>query len=401
MAKKICFFFGAGADSSLKIGSGASFAQAVLGLGEYNEILKAVDDYYSAKESLDKWYSKYNTFSYQNNRSEEWCSEKLLEAAVRRRLLEEYSSFKSKSSFEEVIKKEIESIKNNNEKLYTLLFDDKYKDYCSYFGIIDESFHTLICPTALGPIKFWHVVVSYTNAYLYICKQCDIISDSYSYIDALNNPYITYEKILNKYKTPDNPDNYYSVIKSHMQDSYRFITTNYTPIAESIIGIAEKDIAYIHGNMRLFENPRCLEVIDIRNDIIPADGKDIYFPFFSIQSGIKPIIDSHQIKEYSKMIEFLEECDEIVVVGYQLNPDDNHINGIIRNCLLKPSEKKLVYFDYNNNIDIDDNNDELFKKQLCNRLRIFGEKQNNVSIDIIHINEKNCIESFKTFMENI
>ena len=186
-------------------------------------------------------------------------------------------------------------------------------------------------------------------------------------------------------------DNYYGVIKNYI-DKYDFniVTTNYTTLCENITGVKADEIAYIHGKFGWFENPRSLEIIDINTDEIKyhqgIKGGDIYFPYIFIQSGVKPIVDRIQIREFSKMIEFFEKAD-VIIIGYKFNPDDNHINSIIRSFIC--DGKRIKYFIYDNDLKKDD-----IKK----RLRIDKTYDN---LEYEYINKNNCLDKFKEIIENI
>lgn len=146
-----------------------------------------------------------------------------------------------------------------------------------------------------------------------------------------------------------------------------------------IYGLVCKGIAYFHGKLNLFESPYEMKVYDITNDDDASELSNIYyFPYIFIQSAIKPIVEKKQIIEYSKAINFLEESKCLIIIGYKINCDDNHINSIIRDFLLK---HKVIYFDYDNSSE-----DNILKK-----LRV--EKCDN--FEYISINNKNCIETFK------
>lgn len=320
--KKICFLLGAGADSSLKIASGSQFAIAVLGLEkDYEKTDSIVRKYYSKKlkEIKNNWYPSII--------EDRWKPEHLLKAAIRRKHM--YDKYKSQTDLRNLIKSELDKY---NDKLYALV--TYYDDYCSYMGLIDGAFHTIINPVALGSKRFWRAIIAFTNAYLYICDQCKIINENdFTYEDALNKPKDAIIRIKEKCKDISE-ENYYSILKEY-NDNISIVTTNYTPFAKDLVGLCDNEVAHIHGNIQMFENPRTLEVVDICEDgVIESMSKeDIYFPFLSLQSGVKPIVCSYQIKEYAKMIELLENCDEIAVLGYQFNPDDNHLNSIIREAL--------------------------------------------------------------------
>ena len=107
---------------------------------------------------------------------------------------------------------------------------------------------------------------------------------------------------------------------------------------EEIAELNKDRIAYVHGRIGLYESPRDLYVYDAENE---SFEKEVTFPYFFIQSGIKPIVERRQIKEYSKMASYMENSDKIIILGYRLNYDDNHINSIIRSCV---KEGKIVTY---------------------------------------------------------
>ena len=213
----------------------------------------------------------------------------------------------------------------------------------------------------------------------------------------------TYKKILEsprealnimKEFSKDKTENYYSIIKE-LENKYDFniITTNYTTFCENITGIEENKIAYVHGKFGWFENPRTLQVIDIseEKDIYDkgmSDG-DVFFPYIFVQSGVKPIVDQKQIKEYSKMIDFFDMADIIFILGYRLNCDDNHINSVIRSAICKG--KKVVYFIYEN--DLDD-------KTVIKRLR-FDDTDEYNNLMFIYLHKENCFSEFRKQLQQV
>ena len=44
------------------------------------------------------------------------------------------------------------------------------------------------------------------------------------------------------------------------------------------------------------------------------------------------------------MLTLFDIADRILILGYRINADDNHINGILRQYLL--SEKEIIYLDF-------------------------------------------------------
>ena len=47
------------------------------------------------------------------------------------------------------------------------------------------------------------------------------------------------------------------------------------------------------------------------------------------------------------MVYFMEKADKIVILGYRLNYDDNHLNSIIRSCVKKGIEVTYLSFGIN------------------------------------------------------
>ena len=116
----------------------------------------------------------------------------------------------------------------------------------------------------------------------------------------------------------------------------------------------------------MFESPKNLCVYDVEQDILNGDT---VFPYLFIQSGIKPIIERRQIEEYSKMISFMDDAESIIITGYNLNNDDNHINSIIRSAIMKG--KRVVYLAF------DDGKMGLaLRKDIMKKLRIQGDANN-------------------------
>ena len=107
-------------------------------------------------------------------------------------------------------------------------------------------------------------------------------------------------------------------------------------------------LLFFAGSMKLFEYPRTLEVFDITKQEL--EKGEAVFPFIMPQAPIKPIIHSKQLLEYMKASRFLGLEEEVidktlVVVGYGLNGDDNHINALLREFVVKGG-RLIVYKHY-------------------------------------------------------
>lgn len=379
--RKVCVFFGAGAEIKLGLKGGADFAKKVLGIGTDN-IDKQICCYYS-KENLNDWYPIYRSETYM------YQQDKLLKAAIKKEMLES-KSFDYKKEYDDEIDKCFKKIKENPNEV-----NEKIEKYSSYMGILDEEFHTLIHPKALGPQKFWRVVNAYTRAYLCLVENLFKEDATVNYQKILKNPRIVLDK-MKEFSEGIVENNYYNELKKMKEQiNIEVVTTNYTTLCQHITGLEPCEIAYIHGRFGLFENPRTLEVIDYDKDgdSFQRNSEDVYFPYIFVQSGVKPIVDEIQIKEYNKMIDFFDDSDTIIIVGYNINSDDNHVNSIIRSSVIKG--KKVVYLNYIDNNQDNKNNNENCDETVRKKLRIFDECSNLVCINV---NGENCIKEFRRIL---
>lgn len=388
--KYVTILFGAGAEISYGISGGEKFSKTVLGITD-NSSDKTID---IIKEAVSEYYKKKikecnNKSWYPNHKITNLKIRCLIESAAKKELLINNQNLENQKRYSDLVNKKITVCSDINSKECQELLNK----YASYIGIIDERFNSIIYPKLLGPKKFWFVVDSYTRAYLSIMG--GLISKSRNkqllkedYIDILYNPSKYYNEIIEYLKKLDNEKSYYTILKKKMNSNIRVITTNYTPICSVISGIEDDKIAYVHGKLNLFEDPYNLTIYDIKKDTLP---NELLFPYIFIQSGVKPIVDKTQIIEYSKMIEFLDNSKELIIVGYQLNPDDNHIVSILKDYL---KSNKIIYFDFDSTggKDISTGENDVLK-----RLRV--SSNDNIIYEII--NDKNSYSKFEEWLTKI
>lgn len=366
--KKICIMFGAGAEIPYGLSGGGNFAKTVIGLSnDKNNMDTAIKEYY--KKKIIEWYPNYqhNCFDF----------DKLFKASLKKQLLEDECDIQNKKGFDDLIKKKSQISSKKKEKII-----DKYT---SYMGILDEKFHTIISPKYLGPKKFWGVVACYARAYLLLTGEMVKKTEKQTltkkdYLDMLENPLKYYEK----WQYIQSKDSYYDIIQNcpEAKNSISIITTNYTPICENITG--DKNIAYVNGRLNWFESPYELKVYDVTNENKKPSKDDIWFPYIFIQSGVKPIIEEKQIEEYAKMINYIKQAETIIIVGYRINADDNHINSFLRSAII--SNKKVIYFNHNGELSIE---------QIYKRLHLDKIKNNINNIEIVKTDDKICVSKFK------
>lgn len=391
--------------------SGEVFAKIILNLEstEQNKNLNlAIKNHYCdllklCGASSREWYPN----EYRKN-NDTMMIDSLLRKSIMKEWIAEGILKTTVLDFNKKIREETKKYSTQKKKLEKI-----YKNP-NYMGILDEKFHTLIAPRALGPYKFWSVISAYTRAYVTICGGImnEDIGDCSFVKKLLSDPHEAYKKIVKK--IDENPfiekESYYKIIAEKISDSEkkRIITTNYAPIAEKITGSLEKNVAYIHGNIKLFESPYYLQVKDISEDTFDINKfrKEVNFPYIFIQSGVKPIVEINQLKAFSKMLNILDEIEVLIVIGYNFNIDDNHINSILHEFLHRKGEmsyrsKKIVYFDYCST----EPNVENRKNQLLDQLRIpfdnRGICESCVRFDLIPIKEDNALNEFAKVLDEL
>lgn len=373
--KKTCVLFGAGADNSFGISGGKNFALKVLGF-DANDMNDAIKEYYRTLLSHFEHSNWYPPFEHTS-----WKEKDVVEASVKKKLLSMEDTIHFKKEYDEEVQTVVNNLmcNENAQERYNII-----ERYTSYMGLIDEKFHTIISPKALGPNKFWNVISCYTRAYLLIVgemieKAEGHLLKSDDYLNMLINPKDTFDKIVTFCISQKSSKSYYSIIFDVASENVGIITTNYTPLCQIISGLADDKIAYIHGKINWFESPYNLRVYDVSREQLP---NELCFPYLFIQSGIKPIVDEVQINEYAKMLQFLRDSEQLIIVGYRLNSDDNHINGIIKAYIEK---KQVVYLNYDQ---------EMTEKDVMGRLRLSSRK----NLKYIEINSSNSYDYFKKYL---
>lgn len=199
---------------------------------------------------------------------------------------------------------------------------------------------------------------------------------------------------------------YYSILstikgnKENKEKDYYVATTNYTDIAETVIG---KKPIYLHGNLSWFEDYERLVVYDCtikeeRETARERAEEHMIFPYIMIPSGVKPLICKKQIEEYHKFIDALNKSNKLCVVGYKFNKEDNHINSIIGEWL-RQRDHKLYYYYYN---EEKKSEEEVFDTlPTCikdgNSLGDSGNKKPG-NVIISRICKENCYDKFEKFV---
>lgn len=233
-----------------------------------------------------------------------------------------------------------------------------YENLCnhfSYYGTVEKDFATILDPKDAGEVKFWRLINYFWSAFfsivmpiIYPKKENESIREytKEMYIDVLDDLKGCLNRVQNYVNTSE-MGSYYSQFFD-LQENQKpecILTTNYTSFVESI-EISSNKYAYLAGKLSWFEIPNKLKICDILDESnCQIEETDFIFPFIMTQAPIKPIINPIQIEEYANAMKYLSEIETLVIVGYSLGRNDEHINSLL-NWFLKDNEKKIIYCEY-------------------------------------------------------
>lgn len=184
----------------------------------------------------------------------------------------------------------------------------------------------------------------------------DSMSNISTYCDVFNLLNEDYRCKKNEHST------YYEMVSEYVSSANatncHFVTTNYTGLAGRCINrnARENEMIYLHGRLTWFEDLENLTVYDVTDSderlcAEQAAEKKMLMPFILIPSGVKPLVCTRQIEEFHKFIEALQASDELCVIGYRFNSEDNHVNAIIGEWLRANKQHRLIYFNWNDSIN--------------------------------------------------
>ena len=410
--KKVAFFFGAGAEqgnNNFDMPTGFQYMHATM----FDEELKK-----NVSDALDKFLKeqKYFNNSYKYKHlfittsklmlqnllvSKSLQDEKFLKNNIKDiiSLIDEYSikeledkygvkkyNYEEKSDIKyRDLKTEFKHILINkpereikNDLLKSLFYDKEgnliFDFNISTAGYMESYFHTIIEPKKYGVNKFSMIFNYYWICYFvivkgivkYLDKKQSDMKEFWSGND------LRYDEILHNINRftrllyRNNIDicekgSYYELIqrklveKKDTMECIGIATTNYYKFCEII---TEKTI-YLNGQLKYFEFPEMLEVRDFNSDD-NITNENLFFPFIFGQSLIKPIVNDVQICEFTKFKKLLKDIDILVILGYNINEDDNHINAMLHSYA-KSDKRLIVVGEYNN----DDEKKAVSQKLKC------------------------------------
>lgn len=393
--KNISFLFGAGAEANSKseeesfgLPSGTEFLEETL----YKN--KSSNDFKNALKASfrDKYFGFYTYSKYHINTD---IYKFMLEKIIRKNCVDSQMSIKDtddllKKSREQNVLDEFKEILKS-DKSYNDIKNQFLKDILKEYkndmkslgdvgsaGLLDSYFYTIINPPKYSKVNFSRIFNYYWGCYFAIVEnilktlyeknildnQIDefykdgklLYKEIISKIDTFTKTLYSYKpKILSSYSA-----SYYARIKDFLNEhSSEFelkgiATTNYFLFSEILSDSAEKT-AYLNGKLSLFEYPELLEVRDFSEETPTEnkfDTKHIFFPFIFGQSHLKPVVDKKQTEEFHKFGKILDASNILVILGYNINEDDNHVNSFLHNYLTNPENHLAFVTNYADKNDV-------------------------------------------------
>lgn len=221
-------------------------------------------------------------------------------------------------------------------------------------NILDSYFCTIIDPQKYGKYNFTKIFNYYWTCYFVIVKSIieNTTEDNKNKIEEYfdNDGFNCKKVILNindfteklySFIYDSTNKTYYDLIFERIQNDNNIkvnvLTTNYYKFVEKL----DSDPAYLNGCLKKFELPEILEVVDWNSEKLDWN-KYLFFPFIFGQSLVKPIVNSYQIEQFKKALDKLNESDYLVIIGYRINDDDNHVNSLIHNSIVDNKFKKII-----------------------------------------------------------
>lgn len=191
------------------------------------------------------------------------------------------------------------------EKIFSFVLD--------YKTLIDSNWHYLYCPNVEWG-KFCKISIFLLTVKNYIEEQCKSVrEDKNSYYDEL-----------------------VSALNDKKIEITAVATTNYTGLIQRKLN---RKIIYLNGSTNKWYDPY-LNEIGTKKELM-EDEKHFMVPLLFTQSGTKPMTSIQMTEEYMETYHGFKESDIICSVGFGFNPDDEHINGIMR-CLIKKGKTLVV-----------------------------------------------------------
>lgn len=360
---KITFLFGAGAEGAGQIGMpfGNEFKKDMILAENVASFIKSINNstkpILTIREGTNIAHNSsgilYQTL-VEMQETDPYALDKLFDNDADKNTARDYLDYKLGSrKFEDVTKSKL---KDDFRKLYKNFYKeiakgtksaqiDAFLENAGIYSYLDGLFGYLRKPERY-PKECARVVKMYYSALLSMLKAlCRVNNPAMTdaevvqSIETLNRDNLssfilkTEDEIIKRINEAANDESgnipYYVRIKdivTHEDVACFAINLNYTSFAQKMIGLDDDHMAYLHGRLCLFEELVSKKI----GQLSQLDSTATVFPYLLVQSGVKPIISPSQILEFGKARQWVNDSDLVIVIGYGVNADDEHISSYLR-----------------------------------------------------------------------
>lgn len=252
------------------------------------------------------------------------------------------------------------------------ILESIYVGVLDYKSLIDSNWHYLYCPKT-DWAKF--------------CKICTFLFNVRNYISG-------------QYKDDhDKQQGYYEQLKEAAEKELcqvaQVATTNYnTFICKKLDGVIEPDyITFLNGSVDMWYNPYLNQPVLNKGSIDNSD--QILVPLIFTQSGTKPMISIAISEQYVNTYTRWKESDALVIVGFGFRPDDEHINGMIRN--LVDNHHTKIFIVTLRPVKDEEKDADYYKIDYARKLKT----SNTEKIEVILVDKDNKCDTGKLWIEEI
>lgn len=254
--------------------------------------------------------------------------------------------------------KKIEKTKESKIVTFVyLIVEQIYADVLDYKTLIDSNWHYLYLPGSEWA-KFTKISVFLYTVQEYIKEQAKSLDS--------------------------NKSGYYSELRKELDnnniEASAIATTNYSSFIKTVVN---RKVLFLNGGIDIFYDPYMNNIIYDVNEYRKNNRDDphILVPLLFTQSGTKPMTSIDMSKIYVDFYEALQESDIICSIGFGFNPDDEHINGIIRTLVERDDKQLFIVSNLKNNVSEQ-------KRNYAKNLKI--SKMNN--LHVIRVNNDRIVE---------
>lgn len=170
-------------------------------------------------------------------------------------------------------------------------------------------------------------------------------------------------------------DDVFSAVTDEKIEISAIATSNYSPLIHDVL--QNDNIIYLNGATTLWYDPY-LNKIGSKEEL--SQLNHFIVPLMFTQSGTKPMISIDMSAKYVNYYNCLQDSDEICVVGFGFNSDDEHINGIFRD-LVDYKKKPLTVIERKGSESAD-----VVKKLIAQKLKI--QDDSNISVILVDDDRK-------------